>query len=144
MKQGAGELSLKRANTVKGISLEAGTVVLRDAAALPDGCDIQFKGGTIAAAEGYAIPPVTLALKVGETQNCQTAFAFPEGSKVSVAGLDALDENVRSYKLITFPNGYTGSLALAEGTVIPEGWKLSCGPRAIRLSRDLGTVILIR
>ena len=140
VKKGAGTLKLTHTNTVAGVSLEAGTLELSAPDVLPEGFVAEFKGGRIATASGVTLSAFTLALAVGETQTYPDAFAFPEGSTLTVSG--TVDENVTSYKLATFPNGYTGRPACA--TTLPKDWRIVYGSNAIRLSKIRGAMLLVR
>lgn len=145
VKTGKGTLKLDVPNTFTGpVVVEEGTLDLACADALTAESlgQVVYRGGVMTATSGVALPPVELALTVGETVSYADAVTFPEGSVVTVANLAAVVEEESPYVLATFAKGFTGSLDVA--TSAPDGWKIRVTPKAVKLSRYKGTMLFIR
>ena len=142
IKAGGGTLQMQVPNTYGGDTVvQAGTLELCCADALPAGSRLVLKGGIVTAAEGIDLPPVTVSLAVGTTQDYAAAPRFAEGSSVIVSG--AADEAVSEYVLATYPS-LSGELPVWANAADYPKWKLRFGANKCRLVQAKGMAIIVR
>ena len=146
-KAGAGDLTLAAANTWGGDTvLAGGTLKLDDPAALPEGTTLVFQGGTVDANENplptaYAIDGAAVAANGGAFAY-DGAFAFPEGSTFALRNAEALTNDMKSVRLVTFTGGITGNPALADPGL--KDWKLIRSGNSFRFSYRKGLLMIVR
>ena len=142
IKAGGGTLQMQVPNTYGGDTVvQEGTLELCRADALPTGSRLVLKGGIVTAAEGIDLPPVTVSLAVGTTQDYAAAPRFAEGSSVIVSG--AADEAVSEYVLATYPS-WSGELPVWTNAADYPNWKLRFGAKKCRLVQTKGMAVIIR
>ena len=142
VKRGEGTLRIISTNSVAGVSLEGGLVRVAAPDALPSPCTIAFKGGRIETMNGATLPPVNLRLTVGETATYPAAFTFPEGSTISIEGLENVRKEDHGYTLADFPAGVANLPPLVDE--LPAKWQLMKSGTALRLSYVKGATIIFR
>lgn len=87
-------------------------------------------------------PPVNLRLTVGETATYPAAFTFPEGSTISIEGLENVRKEDHGYTLADFPAGVANLPPLVDE--LPAKWQLMKSGTALRLSYVKGATIIFR
>lgn len=141
VKRGAGELRFNAANTYGGDTvIEAGSIKLMRADAVPQGSSVRLKGGLLTAAAGVTMPAYDFKFTVGETISYPGTFAFPSGSTVSLEGVP--DESVDAYVLATF-DAASGTPALKDSAVA-ERWRVCLRDNELILIRRKGLVLIFR
>ena len=127
---------------VKSGTLYLGTWTLGDLTA-----PFKFMGGTIKGdAASYVIPEgkMVVDLKVivaGETYDMTKNTNLTLPSSVALWNAEGLDESVK-YPLLTLPKNYAGVLPTFTG--VPTNWHVSRTATGFRLSRDRGSVLILR
>jgi autotransporter-associated beta strand protein len=145
-KKGPGKLSLNAPNTYTGDTvIEEGLLEANVAGAIPAGSKIVFKGGTVSAGAGVALPAAIFRFDALGHVTYPGAFEFPAGSGIEIVNLDKIEKSAGDYVIATFTGGLLGALPkVSNAEDLPEKWGIFKSCNSIKLRYLRGMVLSVR
>ena len=143
VKAGDGDLTFEVANTYGGDTvLKGGTLTAAVADAIPSGSHVVLAGGTLALGSGVSTPAFALDA-LGSFESDGT-FAFPEGSQIEVRNLDRVTDQTIPHWIVQYKGGVTGNPVIVNTCDIPKDWKIRRSSTGFKLTKQTGTLLLVR
>lgn len=147
-KSGEGNFIFRTANTYGGDTVLAGGTLVADVeGAIPSGSTVVFAGGTLTLGDGVVAPSAYAADYAAALEGMPSTgdYSFPEGSTITVRNLPVADLPER-VDLLSLGVGYAGLKPTIDltGVTVPKGYVVRWVGSKLRLSRQIGMVMVVR